>query len=614
MKFVYGCFPRRLNHFSVPVPLGAKQVWKETPLYFSDHWTLGEVQVYETPQLRAFIVGTALTTKEEQESIFKQYEKTGDISVFRRWKGNDQIFLYQNDSLLLLPDLLGLYPIYFMHLPEYTVFSSHQLVISSLFSKSVDSNQLLGSLLCSGMTEFKLRQSIFQNIQAVPPCHGLLVTQTKNEYQKVWQDEPIASLEEGSLLFRSALLETVQRRVSNLSHVSLDISGGLDSTPLAILTSKFPYLMRSGLTYQSESEQEWEDGAIAKEVYENYDIDPIFVSTDEAPSPYEMLVQAPLTDEPIPFIHMFAKILYGLSLIKSEGSKLHLTGDSGDNVLKANGHYLIDLLKPTTLPKFAQHLYARSRLRNHSPFKMLKEAIGLKFQGYPQWIRKQAENLLDSNYQHPIISGWSGNPGRFSWISQEQKTIIAEIIDEWAETATPYSKVRSIHSDLVHLHWNARLARSLSQLGESIDLQVQFPYLDTQIVRICLHIRAEERANPYHFKPLMKKAFQKELPQTLLKRYTKGDYTFDLYKGFQKQSTQLRELWAEMELVKRGIVEKNAWMDVWAKFEMGLPIPLWEFNMTIAYECWLQTIKNWQPSLKEVVFDENCRSCETNRG
>lgn len=612
MKFVYGCFPRRLDNISIPVPLGT-QVWKDIPLYFSDQWAPEELQLFETPQLRAFIAGTGLTTKGEQESIFKEYEKTRDISVFRRWKGNDQIFLYQQDSLLLIPDLMGLHPIYFMHLPEYTVFSSHQFVLSSLFSKSVDSEQVLVSLLCSGMTEFKLRQSVFHDIQAVPPCHALLVTKAKNQCHMVWQDEPFTSLEEGSLLFRNALLESVQRRVKSLGHVSLDISGGLDSTPLAILASNIPDLIRSGLTYYSESEHEWEDGAIAKEVYKNYDIDPIFVATDEAPSPYEKLTEAPLMDEPIPFIHMYAKILYGLRLMKSEGSELQLTGDSGDNVLKANAHYLIDLLKPQTFPTFAQHLYARSRMRNHSPIKMLKEAISLRFQSYPHWIKKQANNLLNSNYQHPVISGWSGNPGRFSWISQDQKAVVAKKLEEWAQVATPYSKVRSMHSDLVHLHWNARLARSLSQLGESIGLRVQFPYLDTQIVRTCLHIRAEERANPYHFKPLMKKAFEKELPQSLLHRNTKGDYTFDLYRGIQKQSSQLRELWAEMHLVKRGIIEKNAWTDVWAKFEMGLPIPLWEFNLTLAYECWIRAIKNKRLLWKEVMFHEDFCTRETNR-
>lgn len=173
--------------------------------------------------------------------------------------------------------------------------------------------------------------------------------------------------------------------------------------------------------------------------------------------------------------------------------------------------------------------------------------------------------------------------------------------------------MRSIHSDLVHLHWNARLARSLSQLAESIDLPIQFPYLDTQIVRTCLHIRAEERDDPYEFKTLMKRAFQKELPQSLKQRNTKGDYTFDLYKGIQKQSSQLRELWSDMNLIQLGIIEQDAWTDIRKKFEMGLPVPLWEFNLTLAYECWLRTIKKNQLLLKEVCFDENGISCPSYR-
>ncbi|TCS93476.1 hypothetical protein [Hazenella coriacea] len=262
MKFVYGCFSRQSNPFSLPVPLGTNQVWSDLPLYVSNQWSSNELQVFKTRQLRALIVGTGITIREEQESIFRQYEKTNDIAVFNRWKGNDQIFLYHHDSLLLIPDLLGLYPIYFMCLPEYTVFSSHQLILSSLFSKQVDHDQLLVSLLCSSMTEFKLRKSLFQNIESVPPCEAL-----------VWTDDPIKSLTEGTTIFRNTLLETVERRVKKKSHISLDISGGLDSTPLAILTSKNPHLMRSGLTYQSESVHEWEDGTIAKEVYENYGID-----------------------------------------------------------------------------------------------------------------------------------------------------------------------------------------------------------------------------------------------------------------------------------------------------------------------------------------------------
>ncbi|MBA4493677.1 asparagine synthase-related protein [Paenactinomyces guangxiensis] len=613
MRFIYGCFPRQLNNFSIPVPLDTSQVWENTPLYYSNHWTKEELQVFESPQLQAFIVGTNITTKEEQESIFMEYQETGNIAVFNRWKGNDQIFLYHNNSLLLIPDLLGLYPIYFIHLPEYTVFSSRQTILSCLFNKQVDMNQLLISLLCSSITEFKLRKSIFQNIQSIPPCQALLLTKSKNEYKMVWRDDSTMPLVEGAANFRNALLDTVQRRVEKKSHVSLDISGGLDSTPLAILASKNPHLMRSGITYQSESEHEWEDGAIAKEICETYGIDSTFVSTDEAPSPYEKLAQAPLTDEPIPFLHMYAKILYGLKIMKSKGSELHLTGDSGDNVLNANGHYIVDLLNLKSLNQFTQHLYARSRLRNHSPFKMLKEAVTLRFQDYPHWVKKQAKSILRPISTHPIISGWSGNIGRFSWISQEQKATIAKQLEEWAQKAIPYSKVRSIHSDLVHLHWNARLARSLSQLGDSINLRVQFPYLDTLIVRTCLHIRAEERANPYEFKPLMKRAFQKELPQSLLQRNTKGDYTFDLYKGVQKQFSQLKELLLDMELVQFGIIEKDTWMDICKRFEMGVSIPLWEFNLTLAYECWLRSIKKSDLLWEEVIFDENCIPCKLYR-
>ena len=95
--------------------------------------------------------------------------------------------------------------------------------------------------------------------------------------------------------------------------------------------------------------------------------------------------------------------------------------------------------------------------------------------------------------------------------------------------------------------------------------------------------------DPNCLKPLMKQAFP-ELPNLLLERNTKGDYTTDIYHGYQENYDQLRKTLKTMRLADLGIINLKQFHETMEKMNMGLYVPLWEFNLTIAVEMWLRKL------------------------
>ncbi|SDY25466.1 asparagine synthase-related protein [Thermoactinomyces sp. DSM 45892] len=274
---------------------------------------------------------------------------------------------------------------------------------------------------------------------------------------------------------------------------------------------------------------ETEDVRIARLICQQKEIPQVIV--EDHPLHYSN-VELPLTDEPIDFWFSSAETMHYLSQV----SLHHVSGEGGDAVLCSPLSYL------RKAPFFIawSHFFRWSRNKKRSPLSLFRS------------IRR---------------------PSYFR--------------GDWITEKVPYRVEQSSWIDL----WDtAKTCRLTSQLAESIGKTIYFPFLDDDVVRVCFSIYEYERMNPNCLKPLIKQAFP-ELPTVLLERNTKGNYTTDLYRGYQQNYQLLREQMDTMILADMGVIQIQQFHEAMEKMNMGLYVPLWEFDFTMAVEMWLRTLR-----------------------
>ncbi|RAL21962.1 hypothetical protein DL897_15365 [Thermoflavimicrobium daqui] len=138
--------------------------------------------------------------------------------------------------------------------------------------------------------------------------------------------------------------------------------------------------------------------------------------------------------------------------------------------------------------------------------------------------------------------GWSSLPSNAIWYTEEAKYKAGELLIQYSNEAEPFSYKAGQHQSMVDINLIGRTSRIEKQIADRIGINLHFPYLDHHIIQTCMSTNMEERMSPYEFKPLLKKAFNRELPKKLLERTTKGDYTYDLFFGMKKNVHQILEL------------------------------------------------------------------------
>ena len=116
------------------------------------------------------------------------------------------------------------------------------------------------------------------------------------------------------------------------------------------------------------------------------------------------------------------------------------------------------------------------------------------------------------------------------------------------------------------------------------------PYLDTEVVRACLTLPAHRRADPAVAKPLLRAALTGLVPDTVLSRPTKGNYTRSAFLGVRRAAPALRRLLTESAAADHGLLDPVPVRAVLERAIHGLPTPWGALNQVFAVELWLRKV------------------------
>ncbi|MFF4031472.1 asparagine synthase-related protein [Streptomyces sviceus] len=399
---------------------------------------------------------------------------------------------------------------------------------------------------------------------------------------------PEVPLPEAAGTLRAALHDAVGVRTAGPGTVSADLSGGMDSTTLCFVAAAEGADL---LTYHVEPlDRANEDARWARLAAERLtDARHLTVPSQGTSSWFDLPVSdGQLGEGPLPW-HGGRTHLEGLAhTVAEHGARTHLTGLGGDELFGIMPSILWSLAHRHPLRSLP--VLRRYQLLNR--WGLFAMARGLTDRtGFAQAIGGAADTLTCSRPPAGRLAlGWSIDPRMPPWATPDTVDTVRRLLRETAETApVPLDPDRFRHRVLESLVMEGSTVRQLGRYTEPYGVTWEAPFLDDRVVEAALSVRVEDRAVPGRFKPLLTAAMRGLVPDALLDRPDKGEFSAEMFRGLNDNKRRLSELCADLRAADRGLVDAGALREA-----LSRPVPdarhLGPFQNTLACESWLRTL------------------------
>ncbi|MGR6918477.1 lasso peptide isopeptide bond-forming cyclase [[Actinomadura] parvosata] len=449
---------------------------------------------------------------------------------------------------------------------------------------------------------------LWERVSAVRPGHRLVVEPdgTTARHRRWWTPpEPARPLAGAADDIRQALDAAVGVRTRGGGTVSLDLSGGLDSTSLCFLAAARAEARVVAATWPgrdpADDDLVWARRAAAHLEGAEHVVWP----AEESPLVYADLlaVDDPL-DEPTIGVMDRARVLAHLPRLAARGSRLHLTGIGGDHVAwcsEASYHRLL-----RTRPLLAIERLRGFRALFHWPYGPMVRALADR-RSYRGWLAGCLPDLRAP--AAPAVTdalGWGAPPRLAPWITPDAARLAAGLIAESLPDAEPLAPDRGRHADLHAIHDSCRIIRQWDHMSARAGLPLSHPFLDDRVIEACLSVRPEDRVTPWRYKPLLTTAMRGVVPQECLRRTSKAEASLDAADGLRCHAADLRELWSDSRLAALGLVDPALLKDLCEHPDApGLRGAV--LYSTIGCEVWLRTLEpSARPMTPEFHGSEDC--------
>jgi asparagine synthase (glutamine-hydrolysing) len=589
-----------------PQPIDSEMLWKGANSFFlSGNWVKQQVITMTEGNVRLAIVGTCLASHETLVELFQLAIRRKDYSQLIRLPGSYNLIVQDDNDTYVFTDVAGLKPIFYTEYGSYIVYSSLGITLQQLIKAEIDSVWLANSLLGLTRANEAQNRSPFRNVKSVPCGYYLQISSGQATCKKYWQEpQEYIKFSEAAEKLREQLVTAVEGRINLYGNTTSDLSGGFDSTSLALLAAKKLASQNQTLhtiTFKSGQATESDDFRCAQHAASIYsNIAPSVLETQKLPPDFSNLELIPLLDTPETSLLTIGTISYTLEIIRSFGSQVHLNGEGGDAVLCASNYYLTDLFKQLQIGKFVQHAYGWSRVSSVSPIPVMMRAIKMSRVSYADSLHKQAQQLMKeqllprslvSKPKTSQVMGWDSSPEILSWYTKKTVDLVASDLQTFAQNTKPLANSPEKHETIAIIQFTALCAKGLQQIAQNYDVNLEFPFLDSLIIDTCLSARPEERTTPFVFKPLLSKALQNDLPSSVFTRNTKSSYTTDDFIGLQQNFALVKELFKTSLLADMDLVDIKELQSAMREFNTGIVNAGFSaFSQTLATELWLRRL------------------------
>ena len=509
------------------------------------------------------------------------------------------LFDPKEPRLLLARDALGVRPLYYCRTQDTFLFASEiKAILAHPDVTTRPNDDLLADFLLGSLQDPNI--TFFDGIFTLPPAHTTLLTLKGFTKRRYWDFDPetqirLGSFQEYAEAFREVFEQSVKRRSRSTYPVAVSVSGGLDSSSIfcsALSLSQnglYPHPKLLGASYTSPDGTPSDEKSFLLDIEKEYGISihrvPIgpegFV---EGSQEAVWHIEAPFLDEQWAITHKFLRRVHDL------GARVMLTGHWGDQFLFPQA-YLVDLFRGLAWGKIRSHL---------------KEFRLWVTDADPKWFYKSfflgvAAHYLPASLL-PLVR-WLRYRRDRPWYSDVFQDRARKRL--WKRTPVgrdfPTAHATSLYEEarteyyVLCMEWQNKVAAMHG-------LEVAFPFFDRDLLSFLMAIPGEVLTHNGVPKALLRESMRGVLPEEIVKRRSKADFTHLVNEGSENDYPKLIQNLDKGRAMDLGYVKGDVLKVKLEALRGGLKDPscksAWALSALIGLETWLQTFFRPNPTVK----------------
>lgn len=498
------------------------------PIHNEDEslWIVYNGEIFNYPELRKDLQkkGHTFATASDTEVIVHLYEEKGPACLedlngqfaFAIWDSNKK-------ELFLARDRVGIHPLYYLINEDYLIFASE---IKSIFMDEHLAREIKPSAIHQIFSFWTTLpgETVFKNIQELPPGHYLKASQTKIAVKKYW-DMPLYPpaeqltwpIDQISERIQELLLDAIRIRLRADVPVGCYLSGGLDSSGIATLIAKnFNNSLRTfGIRFEEDRFDEGE--------HQRFMVS--FLGTDHTE------IQA--TNEKIgsvfphvlwhcekPLLRTAPAPLFLLSdVVNKSGYKVVLTGEGADEIF-AGYNIFREAKARAFLAKQADSKFRGLLLGKLYPYIFQNPRLHAMQQSF---FMAGLDKVNEPLFSHHIR--WKTTSKINAFLSEEiRQTVDPQEDYEKIERLLPPSfneldlLSKAQYLETIIFMSNYLLSSQGDRVAMAHSVEIRVPYLDHRLIDFMGRVRPTFKMRGLKEKYVLKKAFQNILPHNILAR------------------------------------------------------------------------------------------------
>lgn len=554
-------------------------------------WADGSCTVGQAGHAKIALIGQHAVTTDQLAAAANRITAVADLDPLAgSLVGSSHLVASVAGQVRVQGTVTGLRRLFHARVGDVTVAADRADALAGLLGAELDEQRLAMHLLDSSALYPLAGQPVWRRVSLLPTDHYLVLDGANRQRAVQWwtPPEPVVPMAEGAHELRTALSAAVDARVRGLDLVSADL-GGLDSTSVCCLaaggSAKVAAYTADGLDPMG-GDVAWARHTLAGLSHLEHHV----IAGDQLPLVYHGLRDmADRFDEPCPAAVHLSRWLVIPQSAAARGSRLHLTGFGGDELLAGSPAHLHAMVR--THPRTAlRNARGFATQRPWSYRETLRQLLDNR--PYRAWLARVGDHLTapPSPPDTPTLD-WGTPPRLPPWATSNTIDAVRDLIRTAALNAEPLARRRGQHVELEAMRSSSRLVRQLDQVALRVGPALAAPYYDDRVIEAGLSVRPQDRVTPWAYKPLIVEAMRGVVPAKALTRHTKDEGSYEVEAGLRKHRGELLALCEDSRLERLGLIDAGALREVCSR---PLP-PALQFNalyQTMACEVWLRTLES----------------------
>jgi asparagine synthase (glutamine-hydrolysing) len=505
------------------------------------------------------------------------------------WAGNFHLIASVAGQVRIHGPISGFRRIFHARVDGVTVAADRADVLASLAGAGLDEARLAVALLEPCAPHPIGGEPMWRGLAAVPTGCYLAIDGTGRHRPVRWwtAPEPTVPMAEGAPALRAALSAAVEVRTQGRELVTTDL-GGFDTTSLCCLAARGPAHV-AAYTWAPPDPAADDAFWACRTVAALATIEHHIVPSECTPFAFSDIGEQDdvALDEPCA-VTLDRRWLVIAERAAARGSRIHLTGFGGDQVLGGSPAHLHTLLRRQ--PRIALRNLRGYAALNRWPYRTALRQL-LDNRSYRAWLLRFGADLTAAAVSSLGPSFYWAKPIRLPpWATPAAAEAVRGLIQRAAPTAEPLGHGHGQHQELADLGGLARVVRNLGELARQQGITLAAPYFDDRVIEAGLAVRPQERVTPWRFKPLAVAAMRGIVPDETLTRQTKAIGSYEVEVGLREHRADMLALCENSRLGQLGLIDEAALQEVCSR-----PLPTTvEFSAlypTLACEIWLRALE-----------------------